>query len=107
VATPTFTLVKEILATDTKASAWPHRMRRGPKVIRSGWNDRAWHRPGRRRRAPHAWAVVTLDVYGHMWPDSDDRTRAAVDAYLGAAADSLRTGDGSSQVQGGSTAYPT
>lgn len=55
----------------------------------------------------HASAVVTLDVYGHMWPDSDDRTRAAVDAYLGAAADSLRTDDESAQVGGGSSAYPT
>lgn len=55
----------------------------------------------------HASAVVTLDVYGHMWPDSDDRTRAAVDAYLGAAADSPRTDDESAQVGGGSSAYPT
>jgi integrase len=58
-------------------------------------------------RMGHASAVVTLDVYGHMWPDSDDRTRAAVDAYLGAAADSVRTGDASSQVGGGSMDYPT
>jgi hypothetical protein len=26
---------------------------------------------------------VHVDVYGHMFPDSDDLTRAAVDAYLG------------------------
>ena len=32
---------------------------------------------GVQARMGHASAVVTLDVYGHMWPDSDDRTRAA------------------------------
>jgi integrase len=33
-------------------------------------------------RLGHASAMVTLDIYGHLWPDSDDRTRAAVDAFL-------------------------
>lgn len=42
-------------------------------------------------RMGHASAMVTLDVYGHLWPDSDDRTRAAVDAYLAPAADALNT----------------
>jgi len=28
----------------------------------------------------HASAKVTLDVYGHLWPNSDDLTRAAVQA---------------------------
>jgi len=36
-------------------------------------------------RLGHASAMVTLDVYGHLWPDSDDRTRAAVDAFLSPA----------------------
>ena len=31
----------------------------------------------------HASAKTTLDTYGHLWPDSDDRTRAAIDAVLG------------------------
>jgi integrase len=35
-------------------------------------------------RLGHASAVETLDTYGHLWPDSEDRTRAAVDAVLGA-----------------------
>jgi hypothetical protein len=35
-------------------------------------------------------------VYSHLWPDSDDRTRDAVDAVLGAVADSLRTAEGGS-----------
>ena len=34
-------------------------------------------------------AAETLDTYSHLWPDSDDRTRAAVDAVL--LADSART----------------
>ena len=27
----------------------------------------------------HASAVETLDTYSHLWPDSDDRTRDAID----------------------------
>ncbi len=42
-------------------------------------------------RLGHASAKDTLDTYSHLWPDSEDLTRAAVDAVLGAAADSLRT----------------
>lgn len=33
-------------------------------------------------RLRHASAKTTLDCYGHLWPDSDDSTRAAVDAVL-------------------------
>ena len=44
-------------------------------------------------RLGHASATETLDTYSHLWPDSDDRTREAVDSVLGAAADSLRTGE--------------
>lgn len=43
-------------------------------------------------RLGHASAAETLDTYSHLWPDSDDRTREAIDAVLGAsAADSVRT----------------
>lgn len=35
-------------------------------------------------RLGHASASETLDTYSHLWPDSDDRTRAAVDLVLGA-----------------------
>lgn len=42
-------------------------------------------------RLGHASATETLDTYAHLWPDSDDRTREAVDLVLGAAADSPRT----------------
>jgi hypothetical protein len=39
----------------------------------------------------HASAAETLDAYSHRWPDSDDRTSAAVDSELGRVSDSLRT----------------
>ncbi|MGV0732854.1 tyrosine-type recombinase/integrase [Mycolicibacter sinensis] len=43
-------------------------------------------------RLGHASAVETLDTYSHLWPDSDDRTRDAIDSVLGKpAADQLRT----------------
>ena len=44
-------------------------------------------------RLGHASATETLDTYSHLWPDSDDRTREAIDSVLGPAADSLRTGE--------------
>ncbi len=40
----------------------------------------------------HASARETLDTYGHLWPDSEDLTRRAIDTALGALADSPRTG---------------
>ena len=49
-------------------------------------------------RLRHASAKTTLDTYGHLWPDSDDSTRAAVDKVLAARAanpgDFLRTRGG-------------
>ena len=47
-------------------------------------------------RLLHASAKTTLDTYGHLWPDSDDSTRAAVDVVLAARAgkDNLRTVEG-------------
>ena len=33
-------------------------------------------------RLGHASATETLDTYGHLWPDSEDRTREAVDLVL-------------------------
>jgi integrase len=46
-------------------------------------------------RLGHKSATETLDTYGHMWADSDDRTREAVDTVLGTpradSADSSRT----------------
>lgn len=34
------------------------------------------------RRLGHATAAETLDTYAHLWPDSDDRTRDAIDEAL-------------------------
>jgi integrase len=34
-------------------------------------------------RLGHASAVETLNTYAHLWPDSDDRTREAVENALG------------------------
>lgn len=45
-------------------------------------------------RLGHKSATETLDAYSHLWEDSDDRTRDAVDAVLGDSAASLRTGEG-------------
>ncbi|MGY5882327.1 tyrosine-type recombinase/integrase [Modestobacter lacusdianchii] len=42
-------------------------------------------------RLGHASAAETLDTYSHLWPDSDDRTRVAVDSVLRRVADSVRT----------------
>jgi integrase len=43
-------------------------------------------------RLGHANAAETLDTYSHLWPDSDDRTREAVDLVLAdLLADSPRT----------------
>lgn len=39
-------------------------------------------------RLGHATAAETLDTYSHIWPDSDDRTRDAIDAVLGRGHDS-------------------
>lgn len=45
-------------------------------------------------RLGHASAAETLDTYSHLWPDSDDRTRDAVDSVLlASSADGGRTAD--------------
>lgn len=45
-------------------------------------------------RLGHASASETLDTYSHLWPDNDERTRAAVDGVLRNFADLLRTNEG-------------
>lgn len=44
-------------------------------------------------RLGHATAAETLDTYSHLWPDSEDRTRAAVELALAPREDSVRTAD--------------
>jgi integrase len=47
-------------------------------------------------RMRHTSAKTTLDTYGHLWPDTDESTRKAVERVLSAkladSADSVRTG---------------
>jgi len=39
---------------------------------------------------------VTLDTYGHLWPDEENRTRAAVDVAFENLADHSRTAEADS-----------
>ncbi len=45
-------------------------------------------------RLGHASARETLDTYSHLWPDSEDMTRTAVDEVLGAALPDASTREG-------------
>lgn len=40
-------------------------------------------------RLRHASAMTTLNTYGHLWPDKDESTRAAIDAVLAARAEQI------------------
>lgn len=76
-------------------SAWatPHDLRHyyASLLIRSGASVKVVQ-----SRLGHASAKTTLDTYGHLFPDEEDRTRSAVDAELARAAeDRLRTAAGS------------
>ena len=42
-------------------------------------------------RLGHSSPVITLEIYSHLWPGEDDRTRDVMDAALTPLADSLRT----------------
>jgi Phage integrase family len=53
-------------------------------------------------RLRHASAKTTLDTYGHLWPDRDESTRAAVDAILQDRADSADRTVTAPQVRRGS-----
>lgn len=56
------------------------------------WTE--WNRALEQARLGHASASETLDTYSHLWPDNDERTRAAVDGVLRNFADLLRTNGG-------------
>ncbi len=52
-------------------------------------------------RLRHASAKTTLDTYGHLWPDSDDTTRAAIAVVIaarGVTAEPLRNRKGSTCI---------
>jgi hypothetical protein len=42
------------------------------------------------RRLGHTTAAETLDTYAHLCPDSDDRTREAIDSVLGSTTERHR-----------------
>jgi integrase len=45
------------------------------------------------KRLGHQSAVLTLDTYGHLWPDTEEATRVAVDeAFRGLSARSVHAG---------------
>jgi integrase len=45
-------------------------------------------------RLRHASAKTTLDTYGHLWPDRDESTKAAVEAaFATRPEESLRNGE--------------
>jgi integrase len=79
-----FALVFENARVRADLPAWatPHDLRHfyASTLIRSGASVKVIQ-----TRLGHASAKTTLDVYGHLFPDEQDRTRAAVDAALMAA----------------------
>lgn len=48
------------------------------------------------RRLGHSSAAIALDIYTHLWSDSDDRTRKVVELALSAPADTVRAEERSS-----------
>ena len=67
--------------------ATPHDLRHyfASALVRSGASVKVVQ-----ARLGHASAKTTLDVYGHLFPDEEDRTRLALDHELGAAASATR-----------------
>jgi len=85
-----FASVWETARDRAKVPGWatPHAMRHyyASLLIRSGASTKVVQ-----TRLGHSSAKTTLDVYGHLWPDEEDRTRIAVDTALRNLADSSRT----------------
>lgn len=55
------------------------------------------------RALGHAQPSITLNVYSHLWPSAEDRTRSATAAFVASvadSADSVRTETGKPQVRG-------
>ena len=69
-----------------KASSHDLRHHCASLLIRSGLSVKAVQ-----RYLGHATAAETLDTYGHLWPDDDERIRTAVDAAFAPIADFSRT----------------
>ena len=98
----TTALGESVRRTSFSAQVWRPTVKAAGLPVRTRFHDMRHHyaslliRHGEsvktvQARLGHATAAETLDVYSHLWPDSDDRTREAVDAALGNLADSVRT----------------
>ena len=79
-----------------KAAALPERRKRvgGPQAALNRFVQSCSRPSTVQARLRHASAKTTLDTYGHLWPDRDESTRAAVEAVFAARADSVRTSGG-------------
>ena len=80
----TFRRAAEIVGVDASSHDLRHHC--ASLLIRSGLSVKAVQ-----RYLGHATAAETLDTYGHLWPDDDERIRAAVDAVFDPIADYSRT----------------
>ena len=79
-------------AEPTPRRAFVFTQQHGAPLRRSAfWTE--WNRALEQAAWP-ASASETLDTYSHLWPDNDERTRAAVDGVLRNFADLLRTNGG-------------
>lgn len=78
-------------ASSVATDATPHDLRHyfASVLIRAGLSIKAIQ-----RLLGHKSAVETLDTYGHLMGDEDDRSRAAIRRELGQVADFLRTAQG-------------
>lgn len=55
------------------------------------------------RALGHSTPSITLNVYSHLWPTAEDKTRAATAAFMASVADCadpVRTEPGKAQVRG-------
>lgn len=77
-------------ATAVGTDATPHDLRHyfASVLIRAGLSIKAIQ-----RLLGHKSAVETLDTYGHLMGDEDDRSRSAIRTELGRVADYLRTAE--------------
>jgi integrase len=113
-------LAAHLAAYPATGTDWIFTDEDGKPLHRNGFNQRVWHKARAAAGAPkvvmhdlrhfyasllirgglsvkvvadrlgHANAAMTLNVYSHLWPDDEDRSRDAVDAVLGADVPTLR-----------------
>ena len=95
-----FSVVWEKARGKAGVAGWatPHDLRHyfASALIRSGASVKVVQ-----ARLGHTSAKTTLDVYGHLFPDEEDRTRAAIDTELGASASSFGRHEAPTRGDGG------